>query len=103
MIEPKSYGFDSPERPTPEYAIQFKKVPLFVDGKPNPNLKWTLFSLPDFMKMVEKYAVMNCDGTGFYAYVTNDNVMESNQYAKPDAMREGAVDWYWTHVMWFNK
>src|SRR5271170_6839803 len=102
VSEPLQYGFDDPRRPTPELALRFHSIPLTVDGKPNEELG-CLYTLTDFMDMVKHGSVANDDGTGYYAFVTPTNVAKSNQYARPNQMRKGAVDWYWSHVMWYNK
>ena len=97
------FDYNDPRRPRPVMAERYRRVPLTIDGEPNPELKWTLFTLEKFMEMVNSGGVTNWDGTGYYAFVSPTEVVESNQYAQPDEMRKGAVDGYWTHVMWYNK
>lgn len=99
MAKQIAYRYDDPRRPEPDIEIRYRTLPL-VDGKVENG---DVYTVADFVEMAEHGTVTNWDGTGYYATADEKRVLESNQRANPDEIRKGAVDWYWTHVMWYNK
>lgn len=101
MGKQTKYDFDDKRRPKPDIELRYRTIVL-VNGKLNPE-NGDLFTVDEFVEMAKAGGVTNWDGTGYYAYADDKRVLESNQRAKPDEMRVGFTDFYWTHVMWYNK
>jgi hypothetical protein len=95
------YAYDDKRRPVPDLELRYRTIAL-VNGKLSPK-NGDLFTVDEFVEMAKSGGVTNWDGTGYYAYADDKRVLESNQRAKPDEMRVGFADFYWTHVMWYNK
>ncbi len=101
MKRPVRYAFDDPRRPPPEIGLRYDVIPFDDIGRPDRG-QCDLYPLEDFIAM----DFTDYDGTGYYAFVTEgigSHIVKTNQYARPDAMRAGAVDRYWTHVVWYNR
>jgi len=70
--------------------------------KPQPDFG-DLYTIPEFMDMVQEGVVSDCDGTGYFA--TSDKLSDIS--ARPSTLRlSRSTEPYtgeFTHIMWFNK
>ena len=58
-----------------------------------------LYTLYQFKKMCDSGCFIDDDGVGFYAR----NGKKSDKGAVPSNIRDGRINFSYTHVAWFNK
>lgn len=73
-------------------------IPPDYDLKPLPAYG-DLMTLSDFVEECNFNNLLDCDGSGRYAF--KDQI--SNREAVPSDVVNGIIDLRFTHVMWFNK
>ena len=67
--------------------------------KPHDLSNGELYTLRDFIEMVDRGELNDDDGSGFYATATE----ESPDPALPSAIATGNISTFYSHVEWYSK